>query len=63
MPRLDELELAYLPMEEPAFSADPFPHLKAARQQHPWRLDPVANRSNAPVPGSPGRVHRRLAAN
>ena len=36
MQRLDELDLAYLPMEEPAFSADPFPYLKTARQQHPW---------------------------
>jgi len=36
MPRLDELDLAYLPMEEPAFSADPFPYLRTARQQHPW---------------------------
>ena len=33
---LDELDLAYLPMEEPGFADDPFPHMNAARQQHPW---------------------------
>jgi cytochrome P450 len=32
----EDLDLAYLPMEEPGFSADPFPHMNAARQKHPW---------------------------
>ena len=36
MPSLDALELAYLPMEEPGFAADPFPHFAAARAVHPW---------------------------
>jgi len=36
MQRIDELDLPYLPMEEPSFAADPWPALEAARQQHPW---------------------------
>lgn len=36
MQMLAELDLPNLPMEEPAFSADPWPHFAAARRQHPW---------------------------
>jgi cytochrome P450 len=36
MTRLSELELYQLPMEDPAFSADPWPHLAKARETHPW---------------------------
>jgi len=31
-----ELDLAYLPMEEAALAADPWPYLAAARDKHPW---------------------------
>lgn len=31
-----DLELSYLPMENPEFSADPLPYFSAAREQHPW---------------------------
>jgi cytochrome P450 len=34
--RLDELHLPYLPMEEPAFSENPYPYLAQARAVHPW---------------------------
>jgi cytochrome P450 len=33
---LKELDLPYLPMEEPSFASNPYPHLEKARQQHPW---------------------------
>jgi len=36
MQTLEELDLMNLPMEEPGFSADPWPHFAAARRQHPW---------------------------
>ncbi len=36
MPDINELSLAYLPVEDPAFAADPLPHFEAARRQHPW---------------------------
>ena len=36
MQTLAELDLAYLPMEEPGFSENPWPHFAAARTQHPW---------------------------
>ncbi len=36
MTSLDALTLAYLPMEEPGFAADPFPHFAAVRSVHPW---------------------------
>ena len=39
MQKLDELELPYLAMEDPAFAADPLPHFAAARAQHPWLAD------------------------
>ena len=32
----EELDIAYLPMEEPGFAGDPFPYMNAARQKHPW---------------------------
>lgn len=36
MPRLDELDLPYLAMDDPAFAADPLPRFAEARQRHPW---------------------------
>jgi cytochrome P450 len=33
---ISELDLPTLPMEEPAFAANPWPHLAAARERHPW---------------------------
>ncbi|MDE2403812.1 MAG: cytochrome P450 [Sphingomonadales bacterium] len=36
MQRLTELDLPDLPLEDPAFSADPFPYIAAARRRHPW---------------------------
>lgn len=36
MTTLTEMELPYLPMDEAAFAADPFPFLDEARRQHPW---------------------------
>ncbi len=31
-----DLELPFLPMQEPAFAADPFPYFTEARKKHPW---------------------------
>jgi cytochrome P450 len=31
-----QLDLPYLAMEEPAFGEDPFRHMAAAREKHPW---------------------------
>jgi cytochrome P450 len=31
-----ELDLPHLPMDDPAFCADPLPHFEAARARHPW---------------------------
>ena len=36
MLNLSDLDLPFLPMEEPAFAEDPFPRFEAARKQHPW---------------------------
>lgn len=36
MQTLDELDLAYLPLEEASFATNPFPYLEAARNRHPW---------------------------
>ncbi len=36
MTALADLNLATLPMEDPAFSRDPWPHFAAAREVHPW---------------------------
>ena len=36
MQKLDELSLYELPMEDPEFSENPWPHLAAARERHPW---------------------------
>ena len=36
MLNLADLNLPHLPMEDPAFAADPFPHFAAARDRHPW---------------------------
>lgn len=36
MKTVADLDLIYLPMEEPAFAADPWPHFVAAREGHPW---------------------------
>lgn len=33
---LADLDLTHLPMEEPGFAEDPWPHFAAAREQHPW---------------------------
>jgi len=33
---VSELALAHLPVEDPAFWADPMPGIEAARRQHPW---------------------------
>src|SRR6516165_10384534 len=33
---LTELHLPYLPMEDPAFSRNPYPYLEQARTMHPW---------------------------
>lgn len=36
MQSLTEIDLPYLPMEDPAFSENPFRYLAEARQKHPW---------------------------
>ena len=36
MQTLEQLDLPYLAMEEPAFSEEPFRHLADARRKHPW---------------------------
>jgi cytochrome P450 len=36
MHALRDLDLYDLPMESPAFAANPYPHLALARQRHPW---------------------------
>lgn len=36
MQTINDLALANLPMEEPDFAANPWPHFAAAREQHPW---------------------------
>jgi cytochrome P450 len=36
METIADLDLPNLPMEDPAFAADPWPYLAAARKQHPW---------------------------
>jgi cytochrome P450 len=36
MPELADLDLPYLPLDEPGFSDDPVPHFVAARRRHPW---------------------------
>ena len=36
MQTISDLALAKLPMEEPGFSENPWPHLAAAREQHSW---------------------------
>ena len=33
---LTELDLPYLPVEEPAFAADPMRYVAEARAKHPW---------------------------
>ena len=33
---LEELDLPYLPMEDPDFARNPYPYLDQARQAHPW---------------------------
>jgi len=36
MENLADLELPYLPMEDPGFAENPWPALAAAREKHPW---------------------------
>jgi cytochrome P450 len=36
MLRIDQLDLPHLAWETPEFAADPYPHIEAARRQHPW---------------------------
>lgn len=36
MPQPADLDLPYLPLEEPAFAADPHAGIRKARQTHPW---------------------------
>jgi cytochrome P450 len=36
MKTIAELSLHHLPMEEPGFSENPWPHFAAARERHPW---------------------------
>lgn len=36
MQELADLDLPHLAMEDPAFSADPLPHFRVARERHPW---------------------------
>jgi len=36
MQTLDELDLPHLPVEEPAFAADPVSYFREARNKHPW---------------------------
>lgn len=36
MQSVADLDLPHLPMEDPDFAADPFPHFAAARSLHPW---------------------------
>lgn len=36
MQKLADLDLPYLPVEDPAFAADPVRHFREARKKHPW---------------------------
>ncbi len=36
MPSASSLDLFHLPIEDPAFAADPWPYFEAARRRHPW---------------------------
>ncbi|MEZ5737474.1 MAG: cytochrome P450 [Novosphingobium sp.] len=36
MQTITDMSLPYLPMEEPGFAENPWPDLKAVREQHPW---------------------------
>jgi cytochrome P450 len=36
MQNINDLKLYHLPMDDPEFAANPWPHLAAAREQHPW---------------------------
>lgn len=36
MQLVSEIELPTIPVEDPAFPADPMPHVEAARARHPW---------------------------
>ena len=36
MQSIHDIPMATLPIEDAAFAADPYPHLEAARNQHPW---------------------------
>lgn len=36
MQQLADLDLHYLPWNEPGFAADPYPHFAEARKKHPW---------------------------
>ncbi len=36
MPLISEMNLPTLPVEDPAFQADPMPYVEQARVQHPW---------------------------
>lgn len=36
MQTVTEMELPTLPVEDPAFEADPMPFVEAARTRHPW---------------------------
>jgi cytochrome P450 len=36
MQPLAEVDLPFLPLEDPAFSRDPYSHIAAARKKHPW---------------------------
>jgi len=41
MALITEVDLPYLPIDDPGFQSDPFPYIDAARAQHPWlaRID------------------------
>ena len=36
MPRLTDIDLPLLPVEQPEMAGDPAPYLEAARQHHEW---------------------------
>lgn len=36
MKAIEELDLPFLPVDEPRFASDPFPFLAEAREKHPW---------------------------
>jgi cytochrome P450 len=57
MQTLSSLDLPLLPLEDPAFAANPFPHFAAARERHPW----LARWQHGPIVTGYGAVRDLMA--